>query len=184
MKNKYILLEMNQRNEIRADVNISIKSMELTQIEDMNVKIDTGCPYTSIPILKFGLSGAKVQQMKQKDCADDTIRKEISFGVNDPKQKRDSDKEKFKAGKYMELNSITFRHREFEINFGGIRINKDYVKVSYDRTGNILIGMDILSQMDIHIGKSKVLGKTIFIACPYECMNQEYLEALSRHFNI
>ncbi len=29
MKNKYILLEMNQRNEIRADVNMSIKSMEL-----------------------------------------------------------------------------------------------------------------------------------------------------------
>lgn len=28
MKNKYILLEMNQRNEIRADVNMTIKSME------------------------------------------------------------------------------------------------------------------------------------------------------------
>lgn len=44
MKNKYILLEMNQRNEIRADVNMAIKSMELTEIENMNVKIDTGCP--------------------------------------------------------------------------------------------------------------------------------------------
>lgn len=43
MKNKYILLEMNQRNEIRADVNMAIKSMELTEIENMNVKIDTGC---------------------------------------------------------------------------------------------------------------------------------------------
>ena len=56
MKNKYILLEMNQRNEIRADVNMAIKSMELTEIENMNVKIDTGCPYTSIPILRFGIS--------------------------------------------------------------------------------------------------------------------------------
>mgnify|MGYP006865373554 CR=1 FL=1 len=28
MKNKYILLEMNHRNEIRADVNMAIKSME------------------------------------------------------------------------------------------------------------------------------------------------------------
>ena len=31
---------MNQRNEIRADVNMAIKSMELTEIENMNVKID------------------------------------------------------------------------------------------------------------------------------------------------
>lgn len=71
----------------------------------------------------------------------------------------------------------------FEIDFGGVCINKDYVKVSYDRTGNILIGMDILSQMDIHIGKSKILGKTVFIACPYENMSHEYQEALSQHFN-
>ncbi len=31
MKNKYILLEMNQRNEIRADVNMTIKNMGLTE---------------------------------------------------------------------------------------------------------------------------------------------------------
>lgn len=183
MRNKYILLEMNQRNEIRADVNMAIKNMGLTEIENMNVKIDTGCPYTSIPILKLGISSAKAQQMKQRDCADNKIRKEISFGVNDSKEKRESDKEKFKAGRYMELKSVTFQHRDIEIDFGGVCINKDSVKVSYDRTGNILIGMDILSQMDIHIGKSKILGKTVFIACPYENMSHEYQEALSQHFN-
>ena len=184
MRNKYILLEMNQRTEIRADVDMAIKSMELTEIMNINVKIDTGCPYTSIPILRFGISSAKAQQMKERDCADDKIRKEISFGVNDSKERRDADKEKFKVGKYMELKSITFQHRDFELDFSGICINKDYVKVSYDRTGNILIGMDVLSQMDIHIGKSKVLGKTVFLACPYTAMNQEYIKALSQHFGI
>lgn len=184
MRNKYILLEINQRNEIRADVNMTIKSIEITQIENMNVKIDTGCPYTSIPILKLGISSAKARQMKQRDCDDDRIRKEISFGVNDSKEKRDADKEKFRAGKYMELKSITFQHGDFEIDFDGVCISKDHVKVSYDRIGNILIGMDVLSQMDIHIGKSKILGKTVFIACPYDSMNQEYLDALSQHFDI
>lgn len=72
---------------------MTIKSMELTKIENMNVKIDTGCPYTSIPILRFGISSTKAQQMKQSDCVDDRIRKEISFGVNDSKEKRDEDKE-------------------------------------------------------------------------------------------
>ncbi len=178
------MLEMNHRNEIRADVNMTIRSMELTKIENMNVKIDTGCPYTSIPILRLGISSSKAQQMKQKDCGDHSIRKEISFGVNDSKEKREFDKEKYKAGKYMELKSITFQHRNFEIDFGGVSINKDVVKVSYDRTGNILIGMDVLSELDIHIGKSKILGKTVFLACPYGSLNRDYFEALGKHFDI
>ena len=146
MKNNYIFLELNQNNEFRADVNMIIKSMDITAIENINIKIDTGCPYTSIPVLKLGISSMKAQQMKQKDCADSTIRKEISFG--------------------------------------GIHVEKDFVKVSYDRTGNILIGMDILSKLDIHIGKSKLLGKTIFLACPNDRINQEYLSALKRHFEL
>lgn len=184
MKNDYILLELSQYNEIRADVNMTIKSLDITAIEDINVKIDTGCPYTSIPILKLGISNIRAQQMKQKDCADGRIRKEISFGVNDTKKKRDADKEKFRNGQYMELKSITFQHGGFEIDFGGIHIEKDFVKVSYDRTGNILIGMDILSKMDIHIGRSKLLRKTVFLACPNDRINQEYLSALNRHFGL
>ena len=56
MKNKFILLELNQRNEIRADVNLTIKSLGITEIENINVKIDTGRPYTSIPVRKLGIS--------------------------------------------------------------------------------------------------------------------------------
>lgn len=37
MKNKFILLELNQRNEIRADVNLTIKSLGITEIENINV---------------------------------------------------------------------------------------------------------------------------------------------------
>lgn len=184
MKNNYIFLELNQNNEFRADVNMIIKSMDITAIENINIKIDTGCPYTSIPVLKLGISSMKAQQMKQKDCADSTIRKEISFRVNDTKEKRDADKEKFRNKQYMELKSITFQHGGFDIAFGGIHVEKDFVKVSYDRTGNILIGMDILSKLDIHIGKSKLLGKTIFLACPNDRINQEYLSALKRHFEL
>lgn len=184
MKNNYIFLELNRYNEIRADVNMTIKSLGITAIENINIKIDTGCPYTSIPILKLGISSMKAQQMKQKDCADSRIKKEISFGVNDSKDKREADKEKFKKGQYMELKSITFQHGGFDIDFEGVHIGKDFVKISYDRTGNILIGMDVLSKLDIHIGKSKVLGKTVFLACPNDRINQEYLNALNQHFEL
>lgn len=182
MKNNHILLELNRNNEIRADVSLTIKSLGIMAIEDINIKIDTGCPYTSVPVLKLGISNRKAQEMKQKDCLDEAVRKEISFGVNDTKEKREVDKEKFRNRQYMELKSITFQHGGFDIDFGGVHIEKDYVKVSYDRTGNILIGMDILSEMDIHIGKSRLLGKTVFLACPNDNINQEYRDALNQHF--
>ena len=72
---------MNQRNEIRADVDMAIKSMELTEIKNINVKIDTGCPYTSIPILRFGISSAKAQQMKERDCVDNEIKKKSHLAL-------------------------------------------------------------------------------------------------------
>ena len=56
MKNKFTLLELNQRNEIRADVNLTIKPLGSTDIENINVKIDTGCPYRSIPVRQLGIS--------------------------------------------------------------------------------------------------------------------------------
>lgn len=183
MKKNFILLKLNERNELRADINMTIKSLGITEIENINVKIDTGCPYTSIPVKKLGISNERAQWMKQRDCINPLIKKEISFGVNDAKEKRESDKEKFRNGKYMELQSVTFQHRDLEIDFEGICLKKDFVKISYDRTGNILIGMDLLSRMDIHIGKSRKFGKTIFLACPYDSMNSGYFEALKEHFN-
>ncbi len=184
MKNKFILLEMNRQNEIRADVNMTIKSLGITKVEKISVKIDTGCPYTSIPVRKLGISNDRALRMKLSDCADPEIKKEISFGVNDTREKVESDKEKFRNRKYMELQSVTFQHNDLEIDFDGITLKKDSVKISYDRTGNILIGMDILSQMDIHIGNSRTLGKTLFLACPYDSMNADYLGALNEHFDL
>ena len=34
----------------------------------------------------------------ERDCVDNEIRKENSFGVNDSKEKRDADKEKLRLG--------------------------------------------------------------------------------------
>ena len=82
--------------------------------------------------------------MKLNDCRNDKIKKDISFGVNDTKDKIQETKRLFRAGFYQDLKSVTFNHTGLEIDFQGFVVHKDEVKVSYDRTGNILIGMDIL----------------------------------------
>ena len=54
--------------------------------------------------------------------------------------------------------------------------------VSYDRTGNVLIGMDVLRLFDVHIGVSAVTGTHMMLACPTDNLSSSYLEALSVHF--
>ena len=57
------------------------------------------------------------------------------------------------------------------------------VKISYTRTGNILIGMDILKTLDIHIATIKT-GETILLACPLDRINDEYLLELQKLYDI
>ena len=68
------------------------------------------------------------------------------------------------------------------MTIAGVDIGKNMVRLSYDRTGNILIGMDIIGKMDNHIGMSKKIGRVIFLACPIDKINQDYLLALEEHF--
>ena len=86
-----------------------------------------------------------------------------------------------------DLPSGLHRISDFEID--GVPINTKYIHVNYDRKSNILIGMDILKDWDIHMGKViipnlKETGKTIFLACPLDGINQEYLLELERLFKI
>lgn len=183
MRNKYILLEMNKKNEIRADIDISIASLGLFGLENVNVKIDTGCPYTSIPIKKLGISSEKALEWKKRDIEDNNIQKQISYGVNDTDEQKEQYREMLKQGKYEELPAVTFLHRGLTMNFDGVEIKSSSVNVSYDRTGNILIGMDILRNWDIHIGTTKY-GKTVLLACPKDQLNDEYFLELSNLFEL
>ena len=114
--------------------------------------------------------------MKQNDCQNDSIAKTISFGVNDSKVKRDDDKKKFKNKRFMELNSISFRHVANNFTLGNLELGNFPISVSYDRTGNILIGMDILKNLEIYIGK-KHKDETVLIACKQK--TKEFFALLS-----
>lgn len=184
MKSNYILLKLNKKNEIRADVGITIESLGLIGLEDINVKIDTGCPYTSIPVKKLGVSTIKAQEWKIRDSNDDTIDKKISFGVNDTEEKKQEYMQKFRNGEFDGLPAITFVHHGLTIDIDGVIVEKNDVKVSYDRAGNILIGMDIMKDWDIHMGNSKETGEYIFLACPYDQLNDEYYKELDKHFDL
>lgn len=59
-----------------------------------------------------------------------------------------------------------------------------YIKITLNKRNEILIGMDILKNWDIHIGQSQITGECMMLACPYDILNDEYFKALNEHFGI
>ena len=107
--NDFLIIKLNQKNEFRTVASFELNGLCFSAVD---VKIDTGCPHTSFPILKLGISEESAYRLKEKDCRNESIQKTISFGVNDTKVKRDEDKRKFRNKRFMELNSISFKHKE------------------------------------------------------------------------
>lgn len=85
-------------------------------------------------------------------------------------------------GDLLHCTSLRFTHTASKFIIAGFDMSNIDIGINYDRVSNILIGMDILSKMDIHIGKSKIQNEIIFLACPYDKINDDYLLALESHF--
>lgn len=157
-ESKFLKIILNKKNEFRTCASFILNGINFSNVD---VKIDTGCPKTSFPMLKLGISEENAYKMKEKDCNDDSVQKRISFGVNDSRVKVEEDKRKFKAKRFMDLNSISFRHTTKNLFLDNFFLGDLDISVSYDRTGNILIGMDILKILEIHIGTNSN-GETVF----------------------
>jgi hypothetical protein len=171
---------MNEHNEFRTAANLVFKGNAYSKVD---VKIDTGCGHSSFPAMKLGLSAKAAYAMKAHDCADDTVQKSISFGVNDSALSRSEDKKKFRNGMYMDLASITFKHHLDTLTLDGYDIGDCDIRISYDRTGNILIGMDILKKLDIHIG-TITSGDTVLLACANNHLTDGFRRELNSLFDV
>lgn len=118
--------------------------------------------------------------MKKRDIIDG-IDYKISYGVETGGQRHkpvntDKDKENSSA--------IKFKHKLDSLIIGGYDFGSKDIFFNYNREGNILIGMDILSQMDIHIGEDKNTGECILLGCLKDEINMTYKEALRNSFGV
>ena len=73
---------MSERNEFRTTANLSFRGTDYTTV---SVKIDKGCGYSSFPVARLGITATDAYSLKVADAADPTVKKAISFGVNDSK---------------------------------------------------------------------------------------------------
>jgi len=180
MKNSYIKLFMNQHNEFRTYASLTLFG---THFSNVPVKIDTGCNVTTILAARLGIPEQITLTLKKQDCNNTSIKKDISFGVNDSTQYREKAKAKFHSKQFEQLSCISFIHEIKHFEISGTPIEDINVKVNYDRTGNILIGMDIISTWDTHISTLDT-GETLLLACPKKQLNSEYYGELQKYFNL
>lgn len=150
--------------------------------DNVRFKIDTGCSYSTIPIRKLLVFNKdKLKDLKESDIINNVFSMETygveSGGINHPKPQTLEEK--------MNCPAIKFKHKLTNFVLGGYSLPDTDIFVNYDRHGNILIGMDILSKFDIHMGISQITGKETLIAVlKSQSDKSDYYNALRDHFNI
>lgn len=151
-----------------------------SSFNDVTVKIDTGCSISTIPLAGFRVLRFFCDRLKKEDI-NKGIPYQLSYGVESAGMKH---KRPVTVQEKIDCTAMKFQHGIKNFSIDGVMINCNSIFVNYDRRGNILIGMDILSKWDIHMGISKDNGKNIFIGCPLDNMSADYFDALNRHFDL
>lgn len=178
MSNNYILSVLDSNNEFRVEADFILLDIMAFGV---NAKLDTGCTYTNIPVKTMGgLTDREILAEKRNDLINKTVR-HISRGVETdvknlviPKTLKDA----------LLFKNFTFEKLAEDLTICGVNLGNIKVNVSYDFNNNILIGMDIMQNWDIHMDKSIKTGKYTLIACPKDKLNDEYYKALDEHFNL
>lgn len=184
MMNKYIEIEMQPAacglgGSFSAEASFRLDNF-IAPFYGIEVKIDTGCSISTIPLKRLKVSDAMCKLLKRADLVNQ-IPSFLSYGVESGGFKH---KNPATDAERMDCPAMKFVHGISELTIGGVEIPADKICLNYDRRGNILIGMDLLKDWDIHIGVSRVTGKSLFLACPLECISVEYSAALEKHFGI
>ena len=178
MKNKFICSKMDSKNNFYVAATFTLFDTS----RSCRFKLDTGCNKTCIPIKRLNVSDNAAHLLKQK-AIDDKVPYVRSYGVSDTQLTKYNDQILIDEGKEIDCTALRFEHKVTDFRIGDCMLGEVNIGINYDRTGNILLGMDILKNWDIHIGTVET-GDTIFMGCPRAQINDDYLLALDDIFHI
>lgn len=172
----FILAKLNEeKNSFFTECRLSLFDIDAFNI----IKIDTGCAYSNIAFQSF-FDASKETARRRKGLALISHTKQyISFGASDTQSDRELAKDMIKRGKILDCKAVSFAY-DTTLNFHTYSIQTE-IRVNFDRDGNSLLGMDILKDFDIHIGKSLLTGEITFLGCRKEDVSAEYIQAIQDH---
>ena len=144
------------------------------------VKIDTGCSTSTIPVRKLGVSKIVCNKIKEKDIREN-IKSVLSYGIETGGNIHLKPVTKHQQ---LKCSALKFKHTIYDFEIEGVGIPVSSIYLNYDRSSNILIGMDILEQMVSHIDISKKTGKLMLLSAPRENVNSDFYYEMKNHFGV
>ena len=183
MTNKYLEIELIPNSygggSFYCKADFKLDNLK-TPFQNIDVKIDTGCAISTIPVKKLKVSESICDQLKAYDI-DNSIEYVRSYGIEtgglfhpEPVTKNDK----------MACEALKFRHSITDFLLNGVTIPTQDIFLNYNRSGNILIGVDILQTMAGIWDISKKTGKLTLLCCPRNLINDDFYTAMKEHFGL
>ena len=182
MSEKYILARMTDRpREFRCPFFGILLGKQVRG----SIKIDTGAGGSLFPLrtLQFANS-LRLSDEERNDFYGDLKRGFLDRGLKPGflHGVERTDETKTGLGLY-DRRDLTFRTDIRSLIIENYSISDvENIRITCDTTGNVLLGMDILSKFDFHCGLSRVTGEYIFLGCLRDRIEPAYLSALREHF--
>lgn len=182
--NDYILCRLDSTSSGIGGTFSTTATFQLDNVpvlfQDVQVKIDTGCAVSTVSLSRFRPLRPFCKEYKEQDILSGRPYL-LSYGVESGGMNHERPAT---IDEKLSCPALKFEHRVSQFEIAGVPIAKDSLYVNYDRRAHILIGMDILSDWDIHMGISHSIGEVIFLGCPNSWIGKEYQDALTTHFGL
>ncbi len=184
MMNSFLEIELTQSTMGNGGAFYCNASFDLdnfnAHFQNITVKIDTGCSVSTIPMKKLNVSDQICQSLKSTDI-DNSVEYMRSYGVETGGLYHP---EPITKEQKMKCTALKFKHAIKDLRLNGMLIPTQTIFLNYDRSGNILIGMDILSMMKSYCDISKKTGKLTLLCCLRNAMTIDFDKALMDHFGL
>lgn len=181
-----VLAKLDYKNEFRLSLNCDYDDASI----NIDAKIDTGAVRTLLPLktIRYIHSSDKDRlkdftrdsyyKMLKNEYINSNIKYSVIHGIEGIKYPS--------TLPIIDRPDIFFSKKITKIKFGDYTVSdSEFVSVSCDTDGNVLIGMDILSKFDFHCGFSRQLNSNIFVGVLRDQEDKsDYYRALKYHFGI
>lgn len=189
MNTNYLETTLTKAREFRTDFKCQLNGISSTfryikHQRRAGIKIDTGAQGTLIPLRTLGWTSSQIDKLINKYLYYGRTAFSVIHGVETTNMISDYDLQLMTDDQIRKFQGLAIRLKADYLKIGGYEIFDKEIRVTTQTTGNILLGMNIMKDWDIHIGKDNKTNEIIFLACPIEKINQDYLLALEEHFGL
>lgn len=172
--NKFIKCIMRNR-QFRCNILLNFEND--TERKSVDAILDTGCSHSHISIdaIYTELDTSDKLKLKKKYMGHRHV--VLGRGVESANRPISHDK--------TDVNNKNIRlvHNCKNIELNGVALGDIALNISYDTSKIALIGMEVLQNWVCYIDKNKD-GDIVFMGCPRDKLNQEFLIALQNEFNL